>query len=102
MIRPGGLESIGAVVQVLDHPGQLARLMPDLGDEGRHTHRRVDFEARHRCIQGRHKKARDLAGLGEDLQQLLLKERCKKPTAGLVFPWLGSGHNRTPEGLLRF
>lgn len=69
---PGGSQPFGAVVQVLYQPAQLARLMADLGQEGRLPNWAIDLLARHGAVQGGYKNARYRAGIGEDLQQLLL------------------------------
>ncbi|MNJ61227.1 hypothetical protein D3C77_570060 [compost metagenome] len=74
-IKPGWPhqhQCIGAVVQVLHQVAQVARLMADLGQERRLAHPAVDLEAGHGPVYRRQKNARDWAGIGEDLQQLLL------------------------------
>ncbi|MNM97353.1 hypothetical protein D3C81_1098560 [compost metagenome] len=65
-------QPLGAVVEVLHQSAQVAGLVPDLGQKRRLANPAIDLPARHRPIQCRHKNARDWAGIGEDLQQLLL------------------------------
>ncbi|MNP70267.1 hypothetical protein D3C76_1664810 [compost metagenome] len=46
--------------------------MPDLGQKRGLAHPAIDLPAHHGPVQRRHKNARDWAGIGEDLQQLLI------------------------------
>ncbi|MNP11369.1 hypothetical protein D3C76_1035520 [compost metagenome] len=48
---------------------QLPGLVPDLRQESRHASRGINFPALHGSVQGRHKNARLLAGVGENRQQ---------------------------------
>lgn len=47
-------------------------LVADLGKKSGAAHLAVDAKARHGAVECGNKKARDLAGVGKELQQLLL------------------------------
>jgi hypothetical protein len=71
--RPGVVLTQILVAAQLLHIPELPRLMHDLSDERRHAQRRVDLIPIHGQIQRRRKNAGLLAGVREELQQLLRK-----------------------------